>query len=205
MVAGGVIQQLQHRHHQRHLPGVEIPRGGAEPGPDPRLLEGGEVEAAGGLDAPHQDDKIPAPAGPEGTGPFVIDHFPPGNHPGDYPGEGLRLGGPEGDRLLLIALGEALPVQQLQGDGRLPFRQRRVVVRPAVERFVLAVAGVAHLPGHDAGEEVVDRPGHLGAGAEVFGEGDEGWEVFPIVGGKGVLFLEEDGRVGAAEAVDALL
>ena len=94
-----------------------------------------------------------------------------------------------------------------QVELRLAVVPLRVVFRPEVERFVLTVVHLPHLPGEDVGEDKVCSVQDLPPGAEVAGQED-----LPLLAVGGLLpgleplvFSQENGGIRQAEAVDALL
>ena len=81
------------------------------------------------------------------------------------------------------------------------------IARPDVQGLVLAVVQLAHFPGKDVAEHEVRRVQHRVARAEVLGKQQLCALALRRVGGVRIvqIVVEENTRVGEAEAVDALL
>ena len=81
------------------------------------------------------------------------------------------------------------------------------IARPDVQGLILAVVQLAHFPGKDVAEHEVRRVQHRIARAEVFAQKELCALALRCVGGVRVaqIVVEENTRVGEAEAVDALL
>ena len=81
------------------------------------------------------------------------------------------------------------------------------IARPDVQGLILAVVQLAHFPGKDVAEHEVRRVQHRVARAEVFAQKELRALALRRVGGVRVaqIVVEENTRVGEAEAVDALL
>ena len=81
------------------------------------------------------------------------------------------------------------------------------IARPDVQGLILAVVQLAHFPGKDVAEHEVRRVQHRIARAEVFAQKELRALALRRVGGVRVaqIVVEENTRVGEAEAVDALL
>ena len=214
----GIVQKLKEGDHQRYLAGIKVAGGGTELRVDPRFPERFGVEAVESAHAPHQDDKIPATAGAKGAGLFIVDLFarvdhlfkPRGQRTGFQKVErngflGIRSLRSMGSVLFGRIRGKVFPIDQLQGHFCFGFRERRIIVRAAVKRFLLVIINVTGLSGHDAGEKSVDGFRYREAGAEVFREKGKRRKMLAVIAGKGVLFFDKDRRVRTSEAVDALL
>ena len=122
--------------------------------------------------------------------------------PGGKAGLGLVLVLP----VLLVLLPQIGQVQHVQLQGVVcPIRVGEC--RPGDQSLILGVIQLAKVPGHDVSEQVVAAQQDLGPGAEVPGQhpppGPAGPGVFPV--GKAAVFVQKDGGVGQAEAVDRLL
>ena len=168
----------------------------------PCLLQGLGVVAAhrpGGAQEDGHILRLEGPGAPLAVGDGEPLPEKPGNLPGHKPG--LQLGA------VLLVLGEGRVLCEVQHVVLrlvpLPFREGP----SGVEGLLVGIVHLPQLAGHDVAEQVVGRLQHLGAGAEVFGQGDPPALPLPglVVGGEGPVLLQKDGGVRQAEAVDGLL
>ena len=107
----------------------------------------------------------------------------------------------------IVVLAESVRVHE-QDLGLVPrVSGLRIVVRTEVQRLLVRVHEVAHGLAHDGCKQVVARVQHGRSRAEILPEHNTAWLT---VGGirhlaEAAVFLEENGRVGQSETVNALL
>ena len=107
----------------------------------------------------------------------------------------------------IVVLAETVRVHE-QHLGLVPrISGLRIVVRTEVQRLLVRVYEVAHGLAHDGCKQVVARVQHGRSRAEILPEHNTAWLT---VGGirhlaEAAVFLEENGRVGQSETVNALL
>ena len=195
----GIVDDLQKAERHRHLRRVKQRAALLAAAQDVPLRQCGGKGGHPGLGGAHEDDDVLLPAGAESA---VVLHrvalVQQGADAARHKGGLLRR--PVPLVLALVLHADQMVFRLRPGAGQ-------IVFRAVVEPFIVAVVQLSRLPGENAGEHEVHRLQHLPPGPEV--PGQQHFPRLPLPGGgsvgKGVVFPQENGGVGHAEAVDALL
>ena len=158
-----VVHDLQQGHHDGDLHGVEEVAALLEGAGDVPLRQGAGEGLGPAAGRAHEDHDVLRPAGAEGAVPVgdgiaLVQQLP----------DALRREPGLRQELLHrpVVLRRLLPGAD-QVELRLAVVPLRVVFRPEVERFVLTVVHLPHLPGEDVGEDKVCSVQDLPPGAEI--------------------------------------
>ena len=200
-----VVDDAEERHHRADLGGLEQAAALLRARGDAHLLKRGDERARLGLGRAQQDDDIPGRDRAQracalvGHRKALVQQLP------DAPRGEPRLERGLVRRVVVLAEIRRIHEQHLGPVARVA--RLRVVVRAEVQRFAVGILQIAHGLAHDGREQVVARIQHRRTRAEVLPEDHAArLAVLRLVRVRErTVFGQEDGRVGQAEAVNALL